>query len=677
MTEAEIQLQNALTTTFLSNLVFLSNYDNDLYKRVDNLSRMIEDGSYKERYFLEFVMENGDFDIFDSHTSNYMYHKNSKRINEELIKKADFKHTKAIFNVEGFFEHKSSPTIDINFEFKSSFSSLIQNHMQEYSKTLNDFLDSTSTKTLKKIKKFIFFGTLLGRHIPEIAKKLDSSLYFVVENNLEIFRLSLFTVDYSILAKNDGVIFSIMEDDIHFENKLSLFLNIGIFDNYLIKFIDISNEISYFYNTFISTLASIKPGIFDYSRYLYTYIDRTTKYIHDNYNFLQFNKIKKELKIFENTPVLYLAAGPSLDENIDWIYENQDKFYIVTIGSVYKKLLNNNIRVDLLTTLDDQKWLERTQFSDDVIKKSNPHTIFLASSITNKKILEKIKSKNLFLYEVFQSIIKDNYYFDGHSIGELTLDILLQLNFKQIYLLGLDLSLNQETGQTHSIEAESGIRKISLEEKNNSIYSRKNLIKVKGNLKKEVKSIELFYGSIKDVENKLKMKNIDTKVYNLSRTGAYFEGTIPKDINEINIKEFKKIDIKSINLKDLLNKYSINTLDEKSTITLKNSLNYLKNKFKMELDLLKNSNFTNYSEFNSTILKTLSNLQKDDISNFYYLLHNYYHIVVPYLNYHFNSINLNQEYKKVEKLKEIFVNQVSNLLEDYILCNERLLKKED
>ena len=673
MTEAEIQLQNALSTTFFSNLVFLSEYDNDLYKRVDNLSKMIEDGSYKERYFLEFIMENGDFDIFDSHNNIYLYNKNPKKVNDELIKKSDFKHTKGIFNVEGFFQHRTSPTIDINFEFKSSFSSLIQNQMQEYSKTLNDFLDSTSTKILKKIKKFIFFGTLLGRHIPGISKKLDSSLYFVVENNLEIFRLSLFTVDYSILAKNDGVIFSIMEDNINFENKLSLFLNIGIFDNYLIKFIDISNEISYFYNSFISTLASMKPSIFDYSRYLYTYIDRTTNYIHDNYKFLQFNKIKEEIKILEDIPVLYLAAGPSLDENIDWIYENQDKFYIVTIGSVYRKLIKNNIRIDLVTTLDDQKWLEGIQFPDYIIEKSNPHTIFLASSITNKKILKKLKDKNLFLFEVFQSIIKDNYFFNGHSIGELTLDILLQLNFKQIYLLGLDLSLNQETGQTHATEAGSGIRRISLKEKDNSIYSRKNLIKVKGNLKKEVKSIELFYGSIKDVENKLKMKDIDTKIYNLSSSGAYFEGTIPKDINEVILKELKKVDIISIGLKDILNNYSINTLDENSKIAIENSLKYLKNKFNEELALLKNTNFTNYAEFNSTILKLLSNLQKDNIYKFYYLLHNYYSIVVPYLNYHFNNVNLNQEYKKVEKLKKIFVNQVSNLLEDYILCLERLL----
>ena len=65
MTEAQIQLQNALTTTFLANLAFLSEYDKELYYRIDELSRMIENGTYKEKYALDFIMESGDFDIYD------------------------------------------------------------------------------------------------------------------------------------------------------------------------------------------------------------------------------------------------------------------------------------------------------------------------------------------------------------------------------------------------------------------------------------------------------------------------------------------------------------------------------------------------------------------------------------------------------------------------------------
>ncbi|MBK6303447.1 MAG: hypothetical protein IPF43_05985 [Arcobacter sp.] len=43
-------------------------------------------------------------------------------------------------------------------------------------------------------------GTLLGRHIPRIAKKIDAKIYLVLERNLEILDY-LFLVDYTILQK--------------------------------------------------------------------------------------------------------------------------------------------------------------------------------------------------------------------------------------------------------------------------------------------------------------------------------------------------------------------------------------------------------------------------------------------------------------------------------------------
>jgi len=79
MIEAQIQLQNALITTFLANLAFLSEYDNELYHRVDELSRMIENGTYQEKYALEFIMENGDFDIYDIVNDKYLYNKKPKK----------------------------------------------------------------------------------------------------------------------------------------------------------------------------------------------------------------------------------------------------------------------------------------------------------------------------------------------------------------------------------------------------------------------------------------------------------------------------------------------------------------------------------------------------------------------------------------------------------------------
>ena len=102
-------------------------------------------------------------------------------------------------------------------------------------------------------------GTLLGRHIPRIAQKVDAKMYLVLERNLEIFRLSLFTVDYTLLAKK-GVVFSVMDNYLEEENRIMKFLNTSVFDNYILKLtttginIDEDTKRYYPYNNFASQI---------------------------------------------------------------------------------------------------------------------------------------------------------------------------------------------------------------------------------------------------------------------------------------------------------------------------------------------------------------------------------------------------------------------------------------
>ena len=98
MTEAQIQLQKALTTTFLANLLFLSEYDNDLYHRIDELSRMVENGNYKEKYALEFIMESGEFDIYDIVNNKYLYNRNPVKFNNQAVSQVNFD-TKGSFSI--------------------------------------------------------------------------------------------------------------------------------------------------------------------------------------------------------------------------------------------------------------------------------------------------------------------------------------------------------------------------------------------------------------------------------------------------------------------------------------------------------------------------------------------------------------------------------------------------
>lgn len=673
--QAQIQLQNALTTTFLANLAFLSEYDNELYHRVDALSRMIENGTYKEKYALDFIMEDGDFDIYDIVNDKYLYDRKPKQKNDELVRKIQYDTSQSIFTFPEIFSLKTNSNIDDikRFNFQNALESLIltQANSEEYTNILVDYLENKD-KRFKKIKKFIFLGTLLGRHIPRLAKKINAQMYLVLERNLEIFRLSLFTVDYTVLA-NKGVIFSIMDKNSEEENKILRFLNIQNLDNYILKFSSTGINIDRYIDKILSLNESNRPTAYDYNRVLYVYANRTTNLLDQNYKILDFDKIKKECKEFENKKILYIAAGPSLDDNIEWIKEKQNKFFIVTIGAAYKKLISNNIRIDAILTLDESDILAKLQFDDIGVSKISKNTIIIASTITNSHVLDKFNKDNLFLFEIYYPLQKNNIVYSGFSIGEIGLSILLNLNPKDIYLIGLDLALNQKTGSTHSSSSNSITQIINIEENQNreEFDLHETTIKVKGNLKKEVFTNAFFYSSIKSAEGKLKSKNKLTKVYNLSKHGAYLKGTVPIKLS--NIKDLEDNLYSSKEFKEYLNKNNFLKLSKVSQKDILKEINFLEKRIKPLLNGIERENFNTYYRFYRKILLITIKILDNKKSIFYEIITNYFQINIPYLTYHFNDKNIDNEKEKLESVKKIFIKHIRILLDDYIFILKRLV----
>ncbi len=682
MTEAQIQLQNALTTTFLANLAFLSEYDNSLYHRVDELSRMLENGSYKEKYALDFIFENGEFDIYDIVNDKYLYNKNPEKVNNKLIQKIQFDEKNSIVNISEYFLFKekfySQNKDKFKFEKREDFITLTQNNIFEYVEIMKDF--SKIKKRIKRIKKFIFLGTLLGRHIPKIADKINAEIYLVLERNLEIFRLSLFVVDYTLIA-DKGVIFSIMDDEVEEGIKIFNFINLVSVENSLIKLSSTGINIDRYIDEILSTLQSTNPILYDYNRKIYSWLNRTTNAFKKKYKFLLFNEIENNFVFFKNIPVLYIAAGPSLDENIEWIKENQNNFFIVTIGAAYKKLIANKIKIDMLTTVDEKLELNELQFDEESLSELSNETIVLASAITHEKVLERLNKKNLFLYELFIPLHKNNVAFEGFSIGEVTLDILLKMNVLEMYLIGLDLSLNQITGESHAKGSSSGVVcKLNLDEKQDRSFfdDKESLIKVKGNFNKEVFTTSFFYSSIKDIEKKLDLKNKESNIYNLSIYGAHFEGTIPTKTKDIEESKLKRIKINSHELIMKLNQNSLSEISKDSRKELNKIIFYIKNDLNETTNKILNTEFESYEEFYKEIVKITDSLFENRFDSLFEIIINYTNMIIPYITYYFNDTKIKNESKKVNRIKETYINQIRVILDDYIFCLERIInEKED
>lgn len=675
MTEAQIQLQNALTTTFLANLAFLSEYDNELYHRVDELSRMIENGTYKEKYALDFIMEDGDFDIYDIVNDKYLYDKKPKKFNN-VISQINFD-TKGSFSIIDPYYISSNKFLEDEKLFRDNLflekGFLQKKDLDEFREILKEDFSNYKDKKLKKIDKFIFIGTLLGRHIPLILKKTNAKNFFVCERNLEIFRLSLFVTDYSNLAR-DGrtVIFSIMEKEFIFNAKGNNFLSHDSYQNSVIKYITTDFNVAEYFDQIIDSIVSEQTEGFNY----YMLLDNVAKLAFSRIN--KYKVIQRELigidKLFiQNKPILYIGAGPSLNDNIDWIFRNRNRFIIVSMAATCKKLITNGIIPDIVGTLDPQyKVLSDVHFTDEIVEKLK-NSIILASTNTDQRILDKFNQNNLFLYEVLSTINHKSKTENGYSIGEILGAFLIKLRIKNIYLIGLDLALNQESGETHISGYETSSKfdleniKSSLEK--NSFSVRQDLVKVKGNLNKEVYTTRLFNISLNMFSlSCMTLKNNEQNIFNLSKTGAFINGTHFLDINEFELENIDIIDKKELTYKlqkdflslskEYLNNEVLKYLEEEIKYLVKIKKDFMEEEVKYK-------NLDDFLEKYSTLEKQLLFPEiRMVFSPFIFSF--YFKAVTPYIYYCLNDKNLKKETKIINEVFQTMKKHLSKLIDKYI-----------
>jgi hypothetical protein len=682
MTEVQLQLQNALTTTFLANLAFLSEYDNELYHRIDEFSRMIENGTYEEKYALEFIREDGDFDIYDIVNDKYIYDKQPMKAIKKAISQINFD-TKGTFSIiETNFFTKGDFLKDENIFNEVGYK--LKKDIDDFTEVLKDDLSTYNHKKLKNIDKFIFIGTLLGRHIPKILKKINAKNFFVCERNLEIFRLSLFIVDYSSLAREGRTaVFSIMDTKHDFNLKSSIFLRNDYHQNYAIKYYTTDYDVSEYFDEIMDSLISQKSITFNH----YMMIDNVAKLALSRVN--NYNIIHRELskinKLFlQEKPILYIGAGPSLSDNIEWISRNKEFFIIVSIGASCKKLLSFDIIPDIVVTLDPQfKVLNEIHFDKETTKKLE-NTIILASMNTDERILNKFNKKNLFLYEVIFSVTQENKVEDGYSVGEIVGTLLINLGVQELYLIGIDLAINQETGDTHISGYETSskydLEKVKSSMEKNTFSLRGDLIKVKGNFKDEVYTTRLFNTSLNAFSLSIEaLKKENQYIYNISQNGAYIAGTIPLNITDIKVEKFTILnkDIMLRKIKEDFLSISRNQLTNKDFEIFQKEKKYL---LEIKENLLeKEKRINNFMEFTTKYLNLEKLLLTPKIQTIFStaIFSFYFRSITPYLFYCFNEKNIKKEVKKINEVNNIMNKQLSILVNRYIsYIDIALLDKE-
>ncbi len=547
-------IEQKAITTFQNNLLFLSEKYPEVFKKVDILSQAIENGSYKERYALEY--KDGYFDVLDTSTDQWLYGSSSIEAAKKAADEINYSKDKGV--IETFYNYNFT---DEAIEYANEEDPTVSKFV--LIAPVVGFARKLLPKTtiMKQIYKFIFFGVGLGLHLETIDDKIHSYIYLIIEDNLELFRLSLFVTDYSKLGKESELYFAIMEDDAGVKKAFDAFYHNSFIRNNYIKYYLL-------YPNYRDKIAQIQNSIVTQSSNTYlqdrllTKNLRTVESIKNGYKFFNVSKQYDDV-IFKDRPIIMVAAGPSLSKNIEWLKKNAPYATVVALFMTSIILEKHGIKPDIIVHVDE--YSKPVKNTLDKIQSNSffDSSLFFLSSSVDIELFLKITSKDkIYMFEDRTNYKFHNGKLEGYSVGEIGYALSLIFGAKDIYLLGLDLALDPETRQTHSEGHLSSKGKLNIKEATSSdnVSLRESEFFVKGNFLNKVPTTPLFNISIYRVNHFTHtLKQKDQTVYNLNN-GAYFENTTPIKAQEIDLQNFKKKS--SIYKKRLQEFYDNNSSDE-------------------------------------------------------------------------------------------------------------------
>ena len=649
---------------YQDNMSYFQKKHPTLYNKLLALETILGDGSYKQNYDLQY--NDGYFDVIELSTNTPLYNTNSQKFSQELTDKITYKKDDQTF--------KSYRKVTFGEKTRELIKT--QNAYTQFSTTaqISDYYyeHTDHSMSMKTIEKFIFLGVGLGLHIEQTIKKFNLQVVLIVEDNVELFRLSMFTINYKDILNRSEAYFSIAENRTEFHTTFNNYFTKAFFKNQYIKFTIFSSLYEEKIQEIRSLLITRPEATYTHERLLVKnkrVIDKVNK----KYKFLNLTKKDNET-FFSDKPWLVIGAGPSLYNNTEWLVKNQDKFVIITAFTSLNTLKRVGVKPDIAVQIDENdfttdemlKKLDDLSFLDDTL-------IFFTASVS-KLLFDAFEQENIYLHEDRTKYKLASSTLAVASVGETIYTLALLYNVENIYLLGIDLALGDD-GKTHTpdhFKATTLTNKPDDKDEENKDFQLSNTtIDVKGNFRDIVQTTPLFALSIPVINYKTKNhRSQNQTIYNLS-DGAYFSDMIPLKTSQLNLD--KTIDKTKLSkeLKEFFDGYCTKELDEKERDALKCREAQIQDYYKV-LETFKNSPHANPDIFMASYIKFVSDMcnhkctfELNELITIYFLK------VASYVDDFLNTKEIKNSKKHIKKFKSFFVTQVEKIL----LAYEEDLKK--
>ena len=652
--------------TYHDNIRYLQEQQPRLFDKLAAFDNAVEHGHYEEKYALEYT-EEGYFDVKELSTGNYFYGVDSREYAKKAQKLTNFSKEESSFKT--FYDYDFSEDELAMYASKS----IDENSYYAYAPIMHETKEATKKivePKMSEIKKFIFFGVGLGMHITTIDEKVKAENYLIVEDDLELFRLSLFVTNYQMLSKHARLFFCVFEEDDIATAIFKQFLEKSFYYNHYIKYFQMQSSDDSKMKVMHTTIAGQNHLIFLFAAYFKVYL-RSLEYLKEGYNFLDMSQKDVIHDTFGEKPVMIVAAGPTLGKNLDWLEKNQDKFVIVALSATLSVLEKRGIKPDVVTHLDPFEKTCMVHIDKLEDKGFIKDCLLFCGSQTPKVLFENFKKENIYIAQVNLTYKKSFSYIEPICVGSATYMMLINLGVRSLYTLGLDLALDSKTGMSHGAEhaynKKLDISKV--DEIEDSMGYLKAVVKIKGNFEEERMATLTFHKSIVAINNFTKVyKKEYQNVYNLN-DGAYLEDFIPTYIKDIDLDALEDIDkvlYKEILQKELTRKSS-HSVSEEELLSMKRRLSYVQELAK-KIEKSEQPQSFNRSLYKSQLLGLTLDIL-DEYDSEAVDLHNtylsYLNFILPFIFDMLNTQNMKNEKRYIKKVHKLLVQHCLEIAKHY------------
>lgn len=465
---------------------------------------------------------------------------------------------------------------------------------------INEAVQFTSSIHISQnIDHILFIGAGLGYHIEMLLEQNANLKFSIYEPNIEVIKL---LVDSGFIHKYFNrmvMIFNDLEEILETD-----FINVLLNNNSLNIELPITKniykeEVNNLFNTFAEKLNQKHLDVAITSRFqkrwVFNYI-KNFNIVVNSPNLFQ----KSTFRSFKDKPVILVAAGPSLNFEIENLrrIKKEGRAFIVSVGSAMNALLEYGIIPDLVCIYDPKEENKRVMYK---IEEQNREDIPIAFATTvgyesikdyNGPLFSLISDQDPFSMYLLEGIKTEHILLDVPSISIFTLQILHKLQVSQVILVGQNFAFLNNRRYDKSIQYKGNPNLTSQERKKLVEAYKENetdVLSVEGNL---IRTSKDFLNMKKIFEEYINFAEIN--VINSTQQGAHIEGPPYEKIEnlfETVLKEEKIVNgawYKTLTK----NKYSIERLKliEKSSVNyvqlLKNAKLFSKELIKIDLDIL-------------------------------------------------------------------------------------------